>query len=87
MEFKTRKPRVTHAELNNGQLILTLDWFGIETTQSVITRTTEGFVYENVGLMKRILSSPEEILKEFDAPNSLNDLMERLPLIEAEQGS
>lgn len=85
MMFRAKKPKVIHSEVKEGQLILTLDWFGIETTQSVITKTPTGYHYENVGLMKRELSRQEEILEEIECAESLIDMMEKLPVIEMSQ--
>lgn len=81
MEFRAQKPRVIHSEIKEGRLILTLDWFGIETTQSIITRTPIGYHYENVGLMRRVLSCQDEILEEIEYTDSLREMMEKLTAV------
>ncbi|MBE0650049.1 MAG: hypothetical protein IH595_04325 [Bacteroidales bacterium] len=81
MVFRAKKPKVIHLEVIDGRLFLTLDWFGIEATQSIITKTTTGFLYENVGLMRRELSCQDEILEEIECSDSLKEMMEKLTVI------
>lgn len=82
MELSSKKPRVIHHETKNGQLIITLDWFGVEKTKAVISKTPSGYHYENIGLMKRNFSNMEEILEEFEHPQILKNILEKLLVTE-----
>ena len=82
MDLNSGKPKVIHSEIIDGRLKLTLDWFGLETSHSIITRTPKGFHYENVGLMRRELSCHDEIFKEIECDESVRSLIEKLPVKE-----
>jgi len=85
MEFMSNKARVIHWAVNNGQLELTLDWFGKETSRSVISKTASGYLYENVGLMWRKCLRVDEILEELDSSTSLNKMIEDLPVMDVDE--
>lgn len=77
-----REPRVLNKIVKNERLELTLDWFGMGTGKSIITKTTSGFNYEDVGYMKRSFNNLDNLMWEFELPKSLRKDIENLSVID-----
>jgi len=77
-----REPKVINKMVKNGKLELTLDWFGMGTGKSIITKTPSGFNYEDVGYMKRSFNNLDNLIWEFELPKFLKKDIENLPIID-----
>ncbi len=77
-----REPKVLNKMVKNGKLELTLDWFGMGTGKTIITKTSTGFNYEDVGYMKRSFNNLDNLMWEFELPKSLKKDIENLSVID-----
>lgn len=77
-----REPKVLNKIVKNRKLELTLDWYGMGTGKSIITKTSTGFNYEDVGYMKRSFNNLDNMIWEFELPKTLKKDIENLPIID-----
>ena len=76
-----REPKVLNKRVVDGKLELFLNWGKFGNSLSLISKTTKGFSYEDVGFMKRNFKNIDSMIFEFELPRVLKNDIEKLSII------
>jgi hypothetical protein len=71
VNIKFTGPSILSKNIDKNKIILILNWgmFGIGTT--IITKTKQGYTYEDVGVFKRNFKEIEHMVWEYELPKEL----------------
>lgn len=71
VNIKFTGPSILSKKIDKNKIILILNWglLGIGTT--IITKTKQGYTYEDVGVFKRNFTEIERMFWEFELPREL----------------
>lgn len=64
----------------DGKLHLRLDWGKSGVSHTIISKTSTGYNYEDVGYIKRHFTSLDNMMWEFELNSYLYDCIESLPI-------
>ncbi|TLP73243.1 hypothetical protein [Maribacter sp. ACAM166] len=75
-----KEPVVINKVVKNGKLKLSLNWYGMGKGTSIISKTSTGYNYEDVGFIKRNFNDIDRMIWEYELPKSLKMEIEKLPI-------